>query len=113
MTKKKSDINFINLENIQTADETDVDLNNIDDSNDSDHQDLLKSVREPKVQENLSSVNSDDSVRIYLQQIGKIPLLSSEEELQIAKKIREHDCEMSKNILVNANLRLVVSIDKK
>lgn len=76
-------------------------------------EDILESVEEPKVQENLSSINADDSVRIYLQQIGKIPLLSTAEELNIAKKIQEEHCEMSKNILVNANLRLVVSIAKK
>ena len=75
--------------------------------------DVLESVEDPKVQENLSSVNSDDSVRIYLQQIGKIPLLSSEEELDLAKKIYEEHDEFSKNLLVNANLRLVVSIAKK
>lgn len=76
-------------------------------------EDILDSVEEPKVQENLTSINTDDSVRIYLQQIGKIPLLATAEELQIAKKIQEEHCEMSKNILVNANLRLVVSIAKK
>ena len=76
-------------------------------------EDILQSVEEPKVQENLSSINTDDSVRIYLQQIGKIPLLSTVEELRIATKIQDEHCEMSKNILVNANLRLVVSIAKK
>lgn len=75
--------------------------------------DVLESVEDPKVQENLSSVNSDDSVRIYLQQIGKIPLLSSEQELDLAKKIYEEHDDFSKNLLVNANLRLVVSIAKK
>ena len=75
--------------------------------------DVLESVEDPKVQENLTSVNSDDSVRIYLQQIGKIPLLSSEEEYDLAKKIYEEKDEFSKNLLVNANLRLVVSIAKK
>ena len=75
--------------------------------------DVLESVEDPKVQENLTSVNSDDSVRIYLQQIGKIPLLSSEEEYVLAKKIVEEHDEFSKNMLVNANLRLVVSIAKK
>lgn len=76
-------------------------------------EDILTSVEEPKIQENLSTINTDDSVRIYLQQIGKIPLLSSEEELKVAKKIQEDHCEISKNILINANLRLVVSIAKK
>ncbi len=75
--------------------------------------DILESVQEPKIQENLTSINTDDSVRIYLQQIGKIPLLSPTEELRIATKIQDEHCEMSKNILVNANLRLVVSIAKK
>lgn len=90
-------------------DEDDIDLSKID----PDEEDILESVEEPKVQENLSSINTDDSVRIYLQQIGKIPLLSAQEELNIAQKIQEEHCEMSKNILVNANLRLVVSIAKK
>lgn len=76
-------------------------------------EDVLEAVEDPKVQENLTSVNSDDSVRIYLQQIGKIPLLSSEEEYDLAKKIYEEKDEFSKNLLVNANLRLVVSIAKK
>ncbi len=75
--------------------------------------DVLESVEDPKVQENLTSVNSDDSVRIYLQQIGKIPLLSSEQEYELAKKIFEEHDEFSKDVLVNANLRLVVSIAKK
>ena len=57
--------------------ETDV-LNDEDDEN--------ISIEEPKTQESLNSVNSDDSVRIYLQQIGKIPLLSADEELEVAKK---------------------------
>ena len=91
-------------------DEDDIDLSNIEAE---DEEDILESVEEPKVQENLTSINTDDSVRIYLQQIGKIPLLSTAEELRIAQKIQEEHCEMSKNILVNANLRLVVSIAKK
>lgn len=78
-----------------------------------DEDDVLESVEEPKVQENLSTVNSDDSVRIYLQQIGKITLLSGEQELELAKKIYENHDDFSKNLLVNANLRLVVSIAKK
>lgn len=76
-------------------------------------EDVLQSVEDPKIQENLTTVNSDDSVRIYLQQIGKIPLLSTDQELELAKKIFDEHDEFSKNLLVNANLRLVVSIAKK
>lgn len=89
-------------------------LQEIENNNeDIDGEDVLKSVEDPKVQESLLSVNSDDSVKIYLRQIGKIPLLSSEEELDLAKNIQENRDEFAKDVLVNANLRLVVSIAKK
>jgi RNA polymerase primary sigma factor len=98
----------------------DIDSNDIEDESmdltkieRDEEEDILDSVEEPKIQENLTSINTDDSVRIYLQQIGKIPLLSSSEEFKIAQKIQEEHCEISKNVLVNANLRLVVSIAKK
>lgn len=73
-------------------------------------------IEEPKVPETLTTAVSDDSVKIYLQQIGKIPLLSAEKELSIAKRIMEgsgKDKEKAITELVNANLRLVVSIAKK
>ena len=89
-----------------------VDFANLQIDEDED-EDVLKSVEDPKVQESLSSVNADDSVKIYLQQIGKIPLLSSDQELDVAKKIHETKSDFYKNVLVNANLRLVVSIAKK
>lgn len=76
-------------------------------------EDLIMSVEEPKTAENVSSVNADDSVKIYLQQIGKIPLLTAEQELEVAKKIKEKNDDKAKEMLVNANLRLVVSIAKK
>lgn len=76
-------------------------------------EELIMSVEEPKTAENVSSVNADDSVKIYLQQIGKIPLLTAEQELEVAKKIKETNDEHAKEVLVNANLRLVVSIAKK
>lgn len=82
-------------------------------NDDEDGEDVLKSVEDPKIQESLLSVNSDDSVKIYLRQIGKIPLLSSEEELELAKRIQEDRDDFAKDLLVNANLRLVVSIAKK
>ena len=54
----------------------------------------------------------DDPVRMYLKDIGKIPLLDSDRELYLAERIAEGD-EAAKNELVEANLRLVVSIAKK
>lgn len=76
-------------------------------------EELILSVEEPKTAENVSSVNADDSVKIYLQQIGKIPLLTAEQELSVAQRIKEQNDESAKETLVNANLRLVVSIAKK
>ena len=78
-----------------------------------DDEDIMKAVEEPKVPETQNSAIADDSVKIYLQQIGKIKLLSAEEELEIAKDIKEKNSEFAKKTLVNANLRLVVSIAKK
>ena len=101
---------FFNTDEIS---EDGVDFSKIEEHDDDDDDDLLSSVEDPKVQESISSVNTDDSVKIYLQQIGKIPLLSHEEEVKIAKQIKENNSEIAKSTLVNANLRLVVSIAKK
>lgn len=87
-----------------------VDFNKLQEE---EEDDVLESVEDPKVQESISSVNSDDSVKIYLQQIGKIPLLSPAQELDLTKRIYETQSTFAKNLLVNANLRLVVSIAKR
>jgi len=57
-------------------------------------------------------VNIDDPVRMYLKEIGKIPLLTANEEVELAKGIEEGDDE-AKRKLAEANLRLVVSIAKR
>lgn len=78
--------------------------------------DIDIAVDEPKNSETLTMAVSDDSVKMYLQQIGKIPLLTPEEELAVAKRIKDGSgADRNKAIteLVNANLRLVVSIAKK
>ncbi len=106
MGKKRDTISMID----DISDEG-VDFNSIEPV-DEDDDDII-SIEEPKTQESLNSVNSDDSVRIYLQQIGKIPLLSPEEELEVAKKIYETQSDVARKVLINANLRLVVSIAKK
>ncbi|MGL4850032.1 MAG: RNA polymerase sigma factor RpoD [Clostridium sp.] len=54
----------------------------------------------------------DDPVRMYLKEIGKVPLLSSEEEIELARKIEEGS-QYAKKKLAEANLRLVVSIAKR
>lgn len=66
-----------------------------------------------KDSENLDEINADDSVKLYLQQIGKIPLLSREEERDVARMIKKENNEIARKTLINANLRLVVSIAKK
>ncbi|MCI8309910.1 MAG: RNA polymerase sigma factor RpoD [Clostridia bacterium] len=60
----------------------------------------------------LDGINVDDPVRMYLREIGRIPLLSFEEELELAKKVLDGD-EDAKQKLAESNLRLVVSIAKK
>ena len=57
-------------------------------------------------------INIDDPVRMYLKEIGKVPLLSAEEEVELAKRMEEGD-EEAKKKLAEANLRLVVSIAKR
>ena len=56
--------------------------------------------------------NAEDPVRMYLKEIGRIPLLSSEEEIELAKRMEEGD-EETKKKLSEANLRLTVSIAKR
>ena len=57
-------------------------------------------------------VNIEDPVRMYLKEIGKVPLLSAEEEISLAQRMEEGD-EEAKKRLAEANLRLVVSIAKR
>ena len=61
---------------------------------------------------NLESISLDDPVKLYLKEIGRVPLLTSDEERELAEKILEGD-EKAKKRLTEANLRLVVSIAKR
>ena len=61
---------------------------------------------------NFDNMNLDDPVKIYLREIGRVPLLSSDEEIELAVKISDGD-QKAKQRLTEANLRLVVSIAKK
>jgi RNA polymerase primary sigma factor len=60
----------------------------------------------------IKGIGVDDTVRMYLREIGKFPLLTSEEEIVLAKRMKVGDMR-AKHKLVNSNLRLVVSIAKK
>ena len=60
----------------------------------------------------LKGIAVDDPVRMYLKEIGKVPLLSAEEEIELAKRMEQGD-ETAKQRLCEANLRLVVSIAKR
>ena len=57
-------------------------------------------------------INIDDPVRMYLKEIGRVPLLSADEEIKLAKRMEDGDTEAQKR-LAEANLRLVVSIAKR
>lgn len=59
-----------------------------------------------------AGINIDDPVRMYLKEIGKVPLLSAKEEIRLAQRMEEGD-EEAKRRLAEANLRLVVSIAKR
>ena len=60
----------------------------------------------------LSDIGLDDPVKMYLKDIGRVPLLSAEEEIELAKRMQENDVAAKKR-LSEANLRLVVSIAKR
>ena len=60
----------------------------------------------------LSDIGLDDPVKMYLKDIGRVPLLSAEEEVELAKLMQEDDASARKR-LSEANLRLVVSIAKR
>ena len=92
-----------------------VDVLRDDDIGEPDIEDL-EQVEDIKIEDineiNLDGVSVDDPVRMYLREIGKIPLLSYEEEAELAKRVLEND-EEAKQKLAESNLRLVVSIAKK
>ena len=86
-----------------------------DDGEEDDDKKIDDKVEEEPVKDDISllkGVNVDDPVRMYLKEIGKVALLTAEEEVELAKRMGEGD-EEAKQKLVEANLRLVVSIAKR
>ena len=97
----KNDENIENIENIETE--------NID----MFEEDVQLSKGELEMDTAIvQNIAVDDPVRMYLKEIGKVPLLSAEEEIELAKRMEQGD-EYAKKKLCEANLRLVVSIAKR
>ena len=99
-----------------TFEDLGVDIKDSDDLDIEPDIDDLEEVENIKVEDvdltNMDGVSIDDPVRMYLREIGKIPLLTYDEELDLAKRILTGD-EEAKQKLAESNLRLVVSIEKK
>ncbi len=87
-----------------TEDETDVEEIILSDEDDVDVENLDLSIPD--------GISLEDPVRMYLKEIGKVPLLSADEEIELAKRMELGD-EDAKKRLAEANLRLVVSIAKR
>ena len=93
-----------NIEIVEEGASLDDDIDDLDvDSHDNDDALDLSFV---------DGVNIDDPVKVYLKEIGRVPLLTSEEEVELAQRMAEGDAAAKKR-LAEANLRLVVSIAKR
>ena len=117
LASELDDVNPDQIDQVFDAfEELGVDLLNDDLDEEPDIEDL-KEVENLKLDEidndtSYEGINVDDPVRMYLREIGRIPLLTFDEELDLAKKILKGD-EDAKQKLAESNLRLVVSIAKK
>ncbi len=94
-----------------------VEILGIPEADDIDDEEIILTEEDEVDVENLDltmpdGYNLEDPVRMYLKEIGKVPLLTAEEEIELAKRMEEGD-EEAKKRLSEANLRLVVSIAKR
>lgn len=104
------------IEIVSEVDPEEFELLSIDDD-DPDEMDEILTVSDDASEIDLEAtlpkgIAVDDPVRMYLKEIGKVPLLSADEEIELAKKMEQGDVEAKKR-LCEANLRLVVSIAKR
>ena len=105
--------NQIEVLTITADDPTDDDLLDLDDEIPVDFEEEDIDIELDKIDLSVpEGVGVDDPVRMYLKEIGKVKLLSADEEIELAKRMEEGD-EEAKEKLAEANLRLVVSIAKK
>ena len=104
-----------NIDVIPVIDETllaEDDALLLDDLDDDFHDDKVEEDIDLDAIDLLDGIGTEDPVRMYLKEIGTVPLLTAEEELRLAKRKAEGD-ESAKERLIEANLRLVVSIAKR
>ena len=102
---------------LETLEQNGVDVLRITEDDDVDDEEIILSEEDEVDMENLDltipdGISIEDPVRMYLKEIGKVPLLSAEEEIELAQKMEIGDQEAKKR-LAEANLRLVVSIAKR
>ena len=120
---EKLDLSVEKIEQVyDTFESIGIQIINSEEENDNSLQEIIEDIdiipdeteEEPLVDpvELAAEFNLDDPVRMYLKEIGQIPLLSVEEEQELAKRVADGD-QAAKNKLTEANLRLVVSIAKK
>ena len=107
--------------NENSSDDLNIDIDNIDNITDEDSlllddEDEFDKDSEEDIDlsaiDLLEGVGTEDPVRMYLKEIGTVPLLTANEELELAKRKQDGD-EYAKQRLIEANLRLVVSIAKR
>lgn len=113
---------WFNQMGINLTEDEDIDVSKVDDDLDDlidddnlDAEDIDTSILENSllgIDVGNAPVKINDPVKMYLKEIGRVPLLKPDDELEIAKRIENGD-EEAKNILISSNLRLVVSIAKK
>ena len=102
---------------LETLEQNNVDVLRITEEDDVDDEEIILTEEDEVDVENIDlsvpdGIRIEDPVRMYLKEIGKVPLLSAEEEIELAKKMEMGD-EDAKKRLAEANLRLVVSIAKR
>ena len=102
---------------LETLEQNSIDVLRITEGDEVDDEEIILTEDDEVDVENIDlsipdGISIEDPVRMYLKEIGKVPLLSAEEEIELAKKMEMGDQEAKKR-LAEANLRLVVSIAKR
>ena len=107
---------WFSQQGIIISEEDDIEEELLEEDTDEDSDDFIADMKKKYALDDAmvsdTQVQLNDPVKMYLKEIGRVPLLKPEDEPAIAKRIEEGD-EEAKNLLISANLRLVVSIAKK